>query len=112
MTSKANVSDSEKSVEHKSVENIETTEENMDSVSAQSNITQAKHVYKRKKRGSNCNGNSGTTDISTDILAAIQELSIKHDETFCKISVIEFTTATVSQHIEKLSSYSRTTCGW
>ncbi len=106
MASNANVIDSEKSVEKKlkkGEESIETTpEENMDTMSAQSSNTQAKNVYKRKKRDSN--GNGDNANISADILAAIQELSIKHDQTFRKISVTEFTTETMSQHIEKLSS--------
>lgn len=73
----------------------------MDTLSAQSSHTPAKHVNKRKKRDSNSNGDSA--NVSADILAAIQELSNKRDETFCKISVIVCTTETTSHHIEKLS---------
>ena len=77
------------------------SEDDMDTLSTQSCDAAAKHINKRKKRNSHGDGDS--TNSSADILAAIQELSNKHDKTFCKISVIESTTETTSQHIEKLS---------
>ena len=105
MTSNAKVSDSEKSgeVNAPGEENIETTaEDTMNTLSGQTCNTQTKHVNKQKKRDSNGHGDS--PNISADILAAIQELSSKRDETFCKISVIELTTEAMSQRIKKLSS--------
>ncbi|CAL8343228.1 unnamed protein product [Merluccius merluccius] len=104
MNSKASVSDTKKSeLNLPGVENTESTpEETTDIVSAPPSNTAPKYVNKRKKLDSNGNGES--SNGSADILAAIQELSIKHDDMFRKISAIESTTEITSQHIEKLSS--------
>lgn len=52
----------------------------------------------------NRDGDSSNGNGNADILAAIQELSNKHDKTFCKSSVIEMITETTSKHVQKLSS--------
>jgi hypothetical protein len=60
-----------------------------------------KPVAKKKKREqSNGNGESGFSDI----LAVIQVLAKKQDDSFSKISAIELTTNSTAKQIEKLTS--------
>lgn len=62
--------------------------------------TPEKPLTKKSKRGPETD-----TDLnkSTDILAAIRKLSLKHDATFQKVSLIEKTTQATSREIESLS---------
>ena len=74
MTSNANVSDSERSVNMNAPgeESIETTPENtMDILSTQSCHTQAKHINKRKKWDSNGHSDSGNVSADIQLLRAL-----------------------------------------
>lgn len=63
--------------------------------------TPEKPLCKKTKRKES---SDKVSDRNMDVLAAIRELSIKHDATFQKISAIEKTTQVTSKEIENLSA--------
>lgn len=65
--------------------------------------TPVKPANKKSKREEREMPTYANSENSMDILAAIRELSVKHDATFQKISAIEKTTHATSREIESLS---------